>query len=189
VALILPAAFPNGTATSGSGEAGDTPLPLDGRSNLPGGLASLTYTPAAKQFEELGSADTDFGATGGAKWTVSRWGPHGLSFFGVQKVQWSEPIETKAEIVAWLRKENAKYSGYAGRWVTYHRSKFNGHRAYIWQFQIAGGGWRYAAWILHKSEALDFICAAAPGDPQLGAFQGQCNEAMKSTKIDPDGWA
>lgn len=157
-----------------------TSLPVDGKSNLTGGGASISY-PAAGNLVEL-QTDEDWGEgpNDGARWELRSTWHEGFNVVSLANYVFVPALDDEASIDVWLAGKNADHENLAGKAVTYERIKVDGRTGYVWDHPGKNGYWHYAAWFPQPGGTIRLECISKQRHEQ---FRRICGTAVKSLRF------
>ncbi|MEA2350074.1 MAG: hypothetical protein QOG86_1015 [Thermoleophilaceae bacterium] len=159
-------------------EATAKQVPVDGRSNLTGNAASLTYTPGPDLHEFITDAHAD--APDGARWELRSSFTKGYNVVSLASYVEEPRLDNAAAVAAFVARKDAEHSRLAGFTVTHTERVVDGRKGYVWSHRSRHGYWYYAAWFPQPVNSLRVECIARD---QLGRFKRLCAEAMRSLKF------
>jgi hypothetical protein len=159
-------------------EATARQLPVEGRSDLTGGTASLTYTPSRDLREFVTDQHLGGGPFDGARWELrSSWR---TGFNVVSLASFVEPVDDPAAVAKFVAGKDDQHAGLAGYTVTHTTRVVDGHRAYVWNHDSNSGNWYYAAWFPQPGYSVRVECIAKE---QKDRFKRLCAQAMRSLRF------
>jgi hypothetical protein len=156
-------------------EATALQVPVDGRSNLTGGAASLTYAPGPDLHEFITDAHSD--TDDGARWELRSSFTKGYNVLSLAHYIRIHDAGAVADFVARKDREHARLAGFP---VTHTGIVVDGRKGYVWNHASRNGYWYYAAWFPQPVHSVRVECVARN---QLGRFKRLCSEAVHSLKF------
>jgi hypothetical protein len=160
-------------------EATGHQVPVDGRSNLTGNAASLTYTPGPDLHGFI-TDNPDDGPTDGARWELRSSFTKGLNVVSLASYIEEPRLDNAAAIANFVADKDAEHAGLAGFTVTHTERVVDGHRGYVWSHGSRRGYWYYAAWFPRPGNSVRVECIARN---QRDRFKRLCAEAVGSLKF------
>ena len=157
-----------------------TKLPVDGRSNLNGGAASLTYTPGPGLHELVTDEQPLSGPYDGARWELRSSFTKGYNVITLGHYIVTPPLDSPAAVAVFLAEKDSAHSRLAGRPVTHSERVVDGRRGYVWDHGSPRGIWYFAAWFPEPVHSVRVECIAKR---ETGRFKRLCGEAMRSLKF------
>ena len=155
-------------------------VPADGRSNLNGNAASLTYARAPDLREYIADEHWDAGPNDGARWELRSSRARG-NVLSLAHYIFTEPrLDNAAAVADFVAEKDGEHADSAGRRVTHTERVVDGRKGYVWTHIGRGGYWLYAAWFPHPVHSVRFECVAKK---ELPRFKRLCAEAMSSLKF------
>jgi hypothetical protein len=161
-------------------EATAKQLPVDGRSNVTGGAASLTYTPGPGLHELVTDEAPLSGPYDGARWELRSSFTKGYNVITLGHYIVTPPLDGPEAVAAFLAEKDGAHSRLAGRPVTHTERVVDGRRGYVWDHGSPRGFWYYAAWFPEPVHSVRFECIARR---QTGRFKRLCAEAIGSLRF------
>ena len=113
-------------------EATAKQLPVDGRSNLTGGAASLTYTPGPDLRELVTDEPPLAGPNDGARWELRSSFTKGYNVVTLGHYIFEPPLDDDAALTDFLADKDRAHSRLAGFRVTHTERVVDGRRGYVW---------------------------------------------------------
>lgn len=172
-------------------DPGEVVLPADGRSNLPGNLASLEYEPTSRDQEFAldsndGAGETrSVGPHSGAYWHVVSAAPNRkLNRLEVDHIPF-DFLATRKHLEPLLRRKEEQNSWQAGYDVEFKREKIGGRTAYTMDYVTRDGWMMSRAWFFAPEHSYRVFCNYAPGS-SVEEFE-ECIKATKSFRIHDGG--
>ncbi len=155
-------------------------LPADGRSNLSGRAASLTYTRVPDLREVTVDEHWDAGPHDGARWELRSSLAAG-NVLSLAHYIFTEPrLDDEAAVADFVAEKDDEHADSAGHPVKHTERVVDGRSGYVWTHIGRDGYWLYAAWFPHPVHSVRFECVAKR---QLPRFKRLCAEAMTSLKF------
>lgn len=162
------------------GAEGQREIPVDGKSNLPGDLALVTYKPAEHQFESVSEDEPTGYAQGGLNWSLSRWTPTGRSIIGLRQSTGEPRLTSEARIRRFIKIKADENNEIAGAVVPYREIAIGHRRAFLWTYHDRQNWWHLRAWFPGK-HSFRYSCRKMPDDPV--DFETQCIETLRTIKF------
>jgi hypothetical protein len=161
-------------------EATAKQVPVDGRSDLTGGAAAVSYT-AGPDLREFVTDNLSAGSeTDGARWELRSSFKKGYNMVSlahyIPEPRLDSPVATR-DFVARKDREHARLAGFA---VRHTERVVDGRRGYVWDHGSNSGYWYYAAWFPHPVHTVRVECIAKK---QRDRFERLCDEAMRSLRL------
>jgi hypothetical protein len=184
--------FPSNTTAAGCGCDDTTPPPAqlqtsgpnssaDGRSNLPGGFASLKYEAVAGQGETRSDANGSGGPHDGAVWATSSQTGTGISEIRLMHLIFEPTLNSPARVRGLVAVRNASANRMARRPVRVKHISVRGRKGYAWQFKTASDNWMFVAVFPDLVHSIELRCWGAQDDNT--AIKARCREALNSLKF------
>ena len=161
-------------------EATAKPVPLDGRSNLTGNAASLTYTPAPGLHEFVTDEHWDAGPNDGARWELRSSPTRGFNVVSLAHYIFEPPLDDEAAVREFVADKDREHTRGAGFRVSHTERVVDGRRGYVWNYGRSGRYWYYAAWFPQPVHSVRVECIARS---QPDRFKRLCAEAVGSLKF------
>ena len=161
-------------------EATARQVPVDGRSNLSGGYASITYTPAPDLKELVTDEDWGVGPNDGARWELRSSFTKGYNGISLAHYIFEPRLDNPAAIADLLETKDDEHSRVAGFRVPHSKREIAGRTAYVWTHGSRRGGWYYAAWFPRPVHSVRLECVARE---QIERFKRLCAEARRSLRF------
>lgn len=156
-------------------------LPVDGRSNLNGNAASLTYTRGPDLREFITDEDWGAGPNDGARWELRSSFTKGYNVISLAHYIFVEPrLDDEAAVADFVAGKDDEHSRTAGYRVKHRERVVDGRRGYVWNHRDRQGEWLYSAWFPHPVHSVRLECVARR---QADRFKRLCAEATKSLKF------
>jgi hypothetical protein len=140
-------------------EATLTKVPVDGRSNLIGGAASLTYTRGPDLHEFITDNLSEGQETDGARWELRSSFTKGYNVVSLASYIPEPSLADPAAVTDFVARKDREHAGLAGHSVTHTERVVDGRRGYVWEHGSRRGYWYYAAWFptpVHTVGSLEF---------------------------------
>ena len=155
-------------------------VPVDGRSNLTGGTASVTYTPGPDLHEFITDNAPEGHPTDGARWELRSSFTKGYNFVSLASYIEEPRLDNAAALTEFVERKDSEHSGLAGFPVSHTTLVVRGRRGYVWNHNSRNGYWYYAAWFPQPVNSVRIECIAKK---QLTRFRRLCTEAIGSLKF------
>jgi hypothetical protein len=156
-------------------------VPVDGRSNLNGNAASLTYTPGPDLREFITDEDWGAGPNDGARWELRSSFTKGYNIVSLAHYIFVDPrLDNEAAVADFVAGKDDEHSRTAGYRVKHTERVVDGRRGYVWNHRDRQGEWIYSAWFPHPGHSVRLECVAKR---QADRFKRLCAEAMSSLKF------
>jgi len=160
-----------------------TELTADGKSNLPGGGASLTYKPIQDDFEVSGDGNLGGGPHDGATWDVEHWNPdgNGRTMMEVKEYIFEPKPTTPARIKSYVRADERWNTKQVGHSVKTKRETLDGRTAYTWEFINSDNDWVHYTDAFALTHSYRLYCIT-PVD-NSNNFRQRCRNALATIKF------
>ena len=155
-------------------------LPVDGRSNLTGNAASLTYTPGPDLQEFIKDEHWDAGPNDGARWELRSSFTKGYNVVSLAHYIFEPRLDDPAAVADFVADKDREHSRIAGSRVTHTERVVDGRKGYVWNHGNSRGYWHYAAWFPQPVHSVRVECIAKQRDDR---FKRLCAEAIRSLKF------
>ena len=155
-------------------------LPADGRSDLTGGAASLTYTPGPGLRELRTDEHWDAAPDDGARWELRSPFTRGYNAVTLSHYVFVPRLGDAAAVAAFVAGKDREQSGIAGFRVGHRERVVDGRTGYVWEYRSHRGYWQYAAWFPQPVHSVRLECIAKT---QVARFRRLCAEAMGSLRF------
>jgi hypothetical protein len=155
-------------------------LRVDGRSNLTGNAASLTYTRAPDLQEFITDEHWDGGPNDGAGWELRSSSSKEYNVVSLAHYIFEPRLDDQAAIAGFLADKDREHTEGAGFRVTHTDRVVDGRKGYVWTYGEPGRYWYYAAWFPQPVHSVRLECVARG---QIDRFKRLCNEAIGSLKF------
>lgn len=167
------------SSNADSGATGKSPPAADGKSNLPGRFASLTYSVLDNEteFAQRQNVDSPYD---GSNWSVSRFGDDGSSFMMLSHYTFVPPLATKAQRETFADAAADSIGAKPGTTPERRTIQLDGRTAYEYRFEKASGTNSIVVYVLGKKHSYRFDCDAAKSDDE---FFTSCERALKSLRF------
>jgi hypothetical protein len=183
VALVVTSAaagFELSTLRLAVDEATAKQVPVDGRSNLTGNAASLTYTPASDLREFITDEHWDGGPNDGARWELRSSFTDGYNVVSLAHYIFEPRLDDEAAVAEFVADKDREHSRTAGFRVSHKERVVDGRTGYVWTHEGRGGYWLYSAWFPQPVHSVRVECVAKR---QTGRFKRLCAEAIRSLQF------
>ncbi len=165
---------------SDDGPRGDA----DGKTNLPGGYASATFTVDGYMAETANRQDTD-GKYDGSTWQVTQVGKGGVSYATLRYAKYVPPIATAQQRKAYLDGLERYHESAANGNVKTSKLRIDGHSATEFSYKRKADGAKIRAIsIIGDPSSYELNCVISKLVPQ---FSKTCDELVDSMKISGPG--
>ena len=164
----------------GVDEATAKQVPVDGRSNLTGNTASLTYTPAPGLHEFVTDEHWDAGPNDGARWELRSPFAKGFNVVSLAHYIFEPRLDNPAAVREFLADKDREHTRGAGFRVTHTERVVDGRRGYVWNYGRPGRYWYYGVWFPQPVHSVRVECVARS---QPRRFKRLCAEAVRSLKF------
>jgi hypothetical protein len=155
-------------------------LRVDGRSNLAGNAASLTYTRAPDLQEFIIDEHWDGGPNDGARWELRSSSSKEYNVVSLAHYIFEPRLDDQAAIAGFLADKDREHTEGAGFRVTHSDRVVDGRKGYVWTYGERGRYWYYAAWFPQPVHSVRLECVARG---QIDRFKRLCHEAVGSLKF------
>jgi hypothetical protein len=163
---------------------GDQPtekrLPADGRSNLTGRDASLTYTRAPDLREFVTDEDWGAGPNDGARWELRTASAGHDDVISLSHYIFEPRLDDSAALADFLADKDEEHSRIAGSEVSHDRRVVDGRTGYVWRHGNPRGYWHRVAWFPHPVHTIRLECVAKV---DVDRFERLCDEATRSLEF------
>jgi hypothetical protein len=150
-------------------------LPVDGRSNLSGHAASLTYTPGADLRELITDEAPLAGPYDGARWELRSSFTKGYNVLTLGHYIVEPRLDDEAAVADFIAGKDRDHSGLAGFRVTHMERVVDGRRGWVWNHGSRDG------WFPQPVHSVRVQCIARR---QTARFKRLCAEAIRSLEFD-----
>jgi hypothetical protein len=161
-------------------EATAKQVPVDGRSNLTGNAASLTYTPGPDLHEFITDANPHSAANDGARWELRSSFAQGYNVVSLAHYVFEPRLDDAAAVARFLARKDRDHSRLAGSPVSHTERVVDGRKGYVWSHRGRRGYWFYSAWFPQPIHSVRVECIARR---QKGRFKRLCAEAVGSLEF------
>ena len=162
-------------------EAQAKELPVDGRSDLTGNAASVTFSPGPGLKELVRDEDWGGGPNDGALWELRSPFREGRNNVSLAHYVFVDPrLDNDQAVADFVADKDDEHSRAAGHRVSHTEQVFDGRKGYVWEHANRRGGWQYAAWFPQPVHSVRLECIA---DSQEDRFRRLCDEAKKSLRF------
>ncbi len=162
-------------------EVTDKQVRVDGRSNLTGNAASLTYTPAPDLREFITDEDWGAGPNDGARWELRSSFTGGYNVVSLAHYIFEPRLDNAAAVAEFVADKDGEHAKSAGFRVPHKERVVDGRRGYVWTHIGRGGFWLYSAWFPQPVHSVRLECVARQ---QTDRFKRLCEEAIGSLEFD-----
>ena len=171
------------TAAYAAGLRGGEELPADGRSNLNGGAASLTYSAEPGLREFITDQDFDAGPDDGARWELRAGRSPGRDALTLSHYIFDDPpLDSPAAVRAFVADKDAEHADLAGAPVAHTTREIGGRTAYVWEHFTRNGYWYFTAWFPQPVHTVRLECIARSEQPR---FERLCAQAVRTLRFAP----
>jgi hypothetical protein len=179
----IASASTNGAPAPAPARIDGTQLAADGRSNLPGGGATIRYKPVADDFEVTHDANAGGGPHDDATWSVLHWDPgeKTRTVLELHHYIFVPPPTMPADIDHLVARESMGDASNAGHQVTPTRGRTDGRTSYTWNYVSKDHRWNHVIWVFAPTHSYRIYCLT-PVDDKTG-FRQRCMDAVKTLKI------
>jgi hypothetical protein len=155
-------------------------LPVDGRSNLTGNAASITYRPGPDLHEFITDQHLTRGPNDGARWELRSSWTEGYNVVSLAHYVFEPPPDDAAAVADFIARKDRQHDRLAGFHVTHTQRVVDGRRGYGWNHGSRSGYWYYAAWFPQPVHSVRVECIARR---QVVRFKRLCAETVRSLKF------
>lgn len=155
-------------------------LPVDGRSNLTGGAATLTYTPGDGLRELRTDQDWDEGPDDGARWELRSSFTKGFNVVSLSHYVFMPRLDDPAAVAEFVAGKDREHAQLAGTRVKHTQRIVDGREGYVWEYEGRRGYWEFAAWFPQPVHTVRVECIARK---EAERFKRLCAEAMSSLRF------
>lgn len=180
VATATAAGFELTTLRLAVDEATVKQLPVDGRSNLNGNAASLTYTPGPGLREFITDEDWGAGPNDGARWELRSSFTNGYNVMSLAHYIFEPRLDDEKAVAEFVADKDREHSRAAGHRVNHTERVVDGRTGYVWSHEGRARYWVYAAWFPHPLHSVRVECVAKR---QTDRFRRLCAEAIGSLRF------
>jgi hypothetical protein len=162
-------------------EATAKQLSVDGRSNLNGNAASLTYTPGPDLKELIKDEHWGAGPNDGARWELRSSFTKGYNVVSLAHYIFVEPrLDDPAAVADFVADKDREHSRVARHSVTHTERVVDGRKGYVWKHRARDRSWQYSAWFPQPVNSVRLECVAKK---QEDRFRRLCAEAIGSLEF------
>ena len=161
-------------------EAKAEQLPVDGRSNLTGNAASITYTPAPGLRELVTDEHFDAGPNDGARWELRSSFTKGYNVVSLAHYIFEPRLDDRAAVAKFVADKDREHTEGAGFRVTHTKRVVDGRTAYVWKYGRPGQYWYFGAWFPQPVHSVRLECV---GRGEMARFKRLCGEALRSLEF------
>jgi hypothetical protein len=161
-------------------QATATELPADGRSNLTGNDASVTYTPGPGLHEYLKDEHWDAGPNDGARWELRTSVTDGDNVVSLAHYIFEPALDSPAAVAKFVADKDDEHSRYARHRVGHTRRVVDGRTGYVWTHTSGGGYWHHVVWFPAPVHSIRLECIA---NREVSRFKRLCDEALRSLRF------
>jgi hypothetical protein len=181
VTIATAAGFDPATLRMVVDEAFANQQPVDGRSNLTGNDASLTYTPGPDLKEFIVDEDWDAGPNDGARWELRTSFTKGYNVVSLSHYIFDDPhLDNPRAVREFVAGKDREHSRIADKKVSHTTRVVDGRKGYVWTHGNSRGYWHYAVWFPQPVHTIRVECIAKK---QESRFRRLCSEAVESLKF------
>jgi hypothetical protein len=181
VAIASAAGFDPATLRMVVDEAFANQQPVDGRSNLTGNDASLTYTPRPDLKEFIVDEDWDAGPNDGARWELRTSFTKGYNVVSLTHYIFDNPrLDNPRAVREFIAGKDREHSRIADTTVTHTERVVDGRKGYVWTHGNSRGYWHHAVWFPQPVHSIRVECVAKK---QVSRFKRLCSEALESLEF------
>jgi hypothetical protein len=155
-------------------------LPVDGRSNLTGSAAWLTYTPSRDLRELVTDRISDDAPYDGARWELRSPFTQGYNVVSLAHYVEDPRLDDPAAVARFVARKDREHSRLAGFSVTHTQAMIAGRRAFVWNHDSRSGYWFYAAWFPQPVHTVRVECIARD---EKARFKRLCAQATRSLRF------
>lgn len=168
------------------GIEGQTEIPVDGKSDLPGNPVSVTYKIAPHEFEVVDRTEPDPTFTppilGGDSWSLDKWAQTGRDYIDLAYIGVGESFDDPKVRKQWLATVNADVAEDAGQPVTPTKVSADGHNGYQWEYMSREGWWYRFVRFPVGDHIVRLSCRAMP-ESNNADFHQRCTDIGATLKI------
>ena len=155
-------------------------VPVDGRSDLTGNAASLTYTPGPDLHEFITDEDWGEGPNDGARWELRSSFTKGYNVLSLSHYIFVPRLDEPAAVAKFIADKDREHARLAGYAVSHTERVVDGRKAYVWNHGSRRGYWFFTAWFPQPVHSVRVECMAKRQTPR---FRRLCSEAMGSLEF------
>jgi hypothetical protein len=161
-------------------EATAKQVPVDGRSNLTGNAASLTYTPGPGLHEFITDEDWGAGPNDGARWELRSSFTKNQNVVSLAHYIFEPRLDDRAAVAKFVADKDDEHSRMARHRVRHTTRVVDGRTGYVWTHGNRFGYWHYAVWFPHPVHSIRVECVAKQ---EAERFKRLCDEALESLEF------
>jgi hypothetical protein len=161
-------------------EATAKQVPVDGRSNLTGHAASLTYTPGPGLHEFITDEDWGAGPNDGARWELRSSFTKNQNVVSLAHYIFEPRLDNPAAIAKFVAGKDDEHSRIARHRVGHTKRVVDRRTGYVWTHGNRFGYWHYAVWFPHPVHTIRVECIAKQ---DVKRFKRLCEEALDSLEF------
>lgn len=161
-------------------EATAKQVPVDGRSNLTGNAASLTYTPGRGLHEFITDEDWGAGPNDGARWELRSSFTKNQNVVSLAHYIFEPRLDDPAAVAKFVAGKDDEHSRMARHRVRHTKRVVDGRTGYVWTHGNRFGYWHYAVWFPHPVHTVRVECIAKQ---DVERFKRLCDEALESLEF------
>lgn len=157
-------------------------LEADGKSSLPGDMASTTYEASDQTYEYAKRQDIDNPYDGSA-WVLTRMTDSGSSSIQLGYFTFIPPIaDASAREAYWDSTEESLQNQFGDPQLKVEDVRVDAVNGRVWRFENPqrSGEQRLFAWFIGPEHSYSYMCTTAPGDP---AGVKQCERSLDDLKL------
>jgi hypothetical protein len=161
-------------------EATAKQVPVDGRSNLTGNAASVTYTPGPGLREFITDEDWGAGPNDGARWELRSSFTKNQNVVSLAHYIFEPRLDNPAAVAKFVADKDDEHSRMARHRVEHTKRVVDGRTGYVWTHGNRFGYWHYAVWFPHPVHTIRVECIAKQ---EAERFKRLCDEALDSLEF------
>jgi hypothetical protein len=161
-------------------EATAKQVPVDGRSNLTGNAASLTYAPGPGLHEFVTDEDWGAGPNDGARWELRSSFTKNQNVVSLAHYIFEPRLDNPAAIAKFVADKDDEHSRMARHRVRHTKRVVDGRTGYVWTHGNRFGYRHYAVWFPHPVHSIRVECVAKQ---EVERFKRLCDEALESLEF------
>jgi hypothetical protein len=161
-------------------EATAKQVPVDGRSNLTGNAASLTYTRGPGLHEFITDEDWGAGPNDGARWELRSSFTKNENVVSLSHYIFEPRLDNPAAVAKFVADKDDEHSRMARHRVGHTKRVVDGRTGYVWTHGNRFGYWHYAVWFPHPVHTIRVECIAKQ---EAERFKRLCEEALGSLEF------
>lgn len=155
-------------------------LPVDGRSDLTQGAASITYTPRAGLHELVTDEHWTADPGDGARWELRSSFKAGDNHVSLASYVFAPRLDDAAAVADFVAGKDEEHERLAGAPVEHTRRRIDGHDAYVWEHDDRRGYWYRVVWVPAPVHSVRLECIARR---EVAVFKRLCAQATASLRI------